>query len=128
MKLRYADKHAVVEGSRQALAIHRSYPAPVAQIYYRHVGNATLEILYIHTIPFFRRHGIMRQLFKDLCDGYKPRGLKRVITGTGSSEGGAAWLTALGFTREAVTLDYTLDLSAKPRGPANLASKPTQNQ
>jgi GNAT superfamily N-acetyltransferase len=114
VKLRFVDIHAGTEGTRVAWAFKRAFPAPVASIFYRWVGGVTIELIYIHTLPAFRREGIMRELFQHLLEIYPPGEIKRVITEDGSVEGGEAWLVSQGFKRDPFTQDWIFDLVPQP--------------
>lgn len=96
-----------VPGLEHALVHHPLLRTPLGTMFYMRTGNATLEILWIYTLPRYRRQGVMRTLFNFVRENHDE--IKRFLTANGSDEGGQGWLKALGFKRDAITNDWTLE-------------------
>ena len=79
-------------------------PWPVGMVWYRWVGNSTIETLHSYVFERLRRCGIRTALHESLIQSYPQA--TRFITASGSKDGGEAWLKATGFKKNRRTGDW----------------------
>ena len=72
-------------------------PSPLGAVWYRFVGNTTIEVLNSFVREDYRRNGLRTAMHLYLS-AYK--NVDRIITQTGTSDG-QAWMKATGFKKQA---------------------------
>ena len=93
-----------IPGSSEIHVCVPSLPWPVGMVWYRWVGNSTIETLHSYVFERLRRCGLRTAMHESLILAYPT--LKRIITASGSKAGGEAWLKASGFKRNRQTGDW----------------------
>lgn len=93
------------------VALHKYWVQPVGTVYYRWVGNRTIEIADSYVTEKLRRCGIRTAIHNELVRAYR-KDVKRFITG-GHTRYSKGWLEKMGFKRDPVTNDYTLDVEGE---------------
>lgn len=85
------------------------FPWPVGTLWYRLVGNLTIEVLHSYVIKELRRCGLRTSLHNYLLRLYPS--IQWIITASGSDDGGTAWLEHAGFKQDSLTFDWKLKVS-----------------
>ena len=98
-RVRIGYSETACPGTYAAQAMVYGLPMPIATVWFRHVGNATMDTLQSFVITPLRRCGLRTLLHRDMIKAYPE--CNRVVTGSGSPEGGKAWLKATGFKQNA---------------------------
>lgn len=88
-----------------------SMPMPLGTVWFRFVGNSTIEILWSYVVDPVRRCGLRTALHETLLSSYPT--VRRVMSANGTDDGGRAWLKAMGFQRAAATGDWELSIKRK---------------
>lgn len=88
------------------------YQLPVCTVWFRHVGNATIEILNSYTINPLRRKGYRTYLHKKMIEAYPKN--KWIMTHKGQKSS-RPWLKKMGFWRDEITKDLMLEVNRKPK-------------
>ena len=110
-KCRIAYPTSGIEGCWMAVLAHPDWPTPICTVWYRFVGNKTIEILGSYTIEAVRRMGARTEVHKRMIEDHHH--VRRFLTMKGTKES-RKWMHKMGYTRDKLTDDWVLEVN-KPK-------------
>lgn len=102
--IEYRSRLSTVDGTWVLEAIRETFPVPIGNVWFRFVGNKTIEILHSFVWAEVRRCGLRTKMHESMRSQYPQM---KFCTAEGN-EMSTPWLEKQGFEQDEVTGDWVL--------------------